>query len=201
MLEKYKHKRINLNEHYSLMIFEEQHIPEVTVFVAKVYYKQEHFEFEESLEELAHKMCQADNLRSSYTTIFCLMNDDKLCCTSRLIKREGMLPFEEEFDVDLNFFMDKNKRIYEFARFASDGNISFRELLFLFDYMLRSVNNRSDLVVASLDKEVFRKFVRLRYPVYKLGLPLNYLGSLSVPVAIKLSELPLDTAHYKRRHS
>ncbi|EAF5120003.1 hypothetical protein C1468_14520 [Listeria monocytogenes] len=189
MLNKYVYEKVDINKNYYLVKIEQQCIPEITSFVAKKYYSQKHFSFDCSIEELIKIMSENDHILSSYTTTFCLMSvENGLCCTGRLIKREKRLPFEEEFDVDLDLFTDKVKNIYEFARFASNGKVSFFMIERMLKYMLQSIAADA-MVVAGLDKKVFKQFLKIKYPIYKLGYPLQYLGSLTVPVGIKLSEL------------
>lgn len=185
-------KEILLPNNYTLKLYKKKYLPQLSDFVASIYFNQCHYQFDEDIETLANELRTLDEELSKQSTICCIYNIEKdICCTGRLIKRVQQLPFEIEFDINLDLFQDKYSNIYEFARLASGEKSSFRLVKILTTQLFSSVDSDSNMIVASLDQLVYRKLVRLKYPVFKLGKERHYMGSVTVPVGFDLSKIKM----------
>lgn len=180
-----------IDDTYNLFIVENEFFPKVSEFVAQVYYNKKYYHFDCGLNDLIDQMKKLDKVSSEDMLLYCVMNnEEQICCTARLIRKLSaniQLPIESEFEIDLNLFEAEN--IYEFARFASNGKISFHIIKKMLQQMMHTINIEKSLVFASIDIRVYKSFVYLGYPIYKIGKSSFYMGTETLPVGIKMSEL------------
>ncbi|MDR0917934.1 MAG: hypothetical protein LBM93_01585 [Oscillospiraceae bacterium] len=179
------------SEGYKLVHYSGEHIHAITQFIADVYYSSKNFSFECTYESLLNDLELEDKLFCAVSDVLCVYNrDNELCCTGRIISKEYnvLLPFEKEFNFDLNFFMGNGRKVYEFARLASSSKNSFFLISSIFRGLCRLIGSENNVVIAGLDKRVYDSFTKRRFPIYNIGEPKYYLGSYTVPIGIKLSE-------------
>lgn len=188
----FKHyKKIPIDETYNLFIFENEFLPQVSEFVAQVYYNKKYYHFDCGLDDLIDQMKGLDKASSEAMLLYLVIDsEEQICCTARLLRKldaNVQLPIESEFEIDLNLFDAEN--IYEFARFASNGKITFYAIQKMLQQMIYTINIENSLVFASIDRRVYNSFVRLGYPIYKIGKTSFYMGTETLPVGIKMTEL------------
>ncbi|WP_297957938.1 hypothetical protein [uncultured Ruminococcus sp.] len=180
-----------INDTYKLLSFADMHISEVSSFVAEVYYNKKHYKFEDDFEIIKDNIHENDERLDRHSFIFCLLNrENDICCTLKLFKKDSpdwLLPIEEEFGIDLNYF--EEFPLLEIGRFASNGNISFNLIVSMFKRIIQVVNIKDSRLFASLDKRVYKQLLRLKYPIYPLGNYRYYMGTDTIPVGVKVSEL------------
>lgn len=186
-----QYKKVPIDETYNLFIVENEFFPEVSEFVAQVYYHKKYYHFDCELDDLIGQIKELDKASSEAVLLYCIMdNKEQICCTARLLRKLSaniQLPIESEFEIDLNLFDAEN--IYEFARFASNGKITFYAIQKMLQQMIHTINIEKSLVFASIDMRVYKSFVHLGYPIYKIGKSSFYMGTETLPVGIKMSEL------------
>lgn len=177
--------------------------PEVTEFVAKVYYKRADFNFNISFSDLVNDMLEEDDQLKDNTTTYTVYNTkEEILGTIRKILRteDNFLPTERQFDSDLIYLADKYypvNEIVEVARFATNSinPIVFKTLL------REGIGNceENDLLVASLDSRVLYHLRKLRFPWLDIGESKHYLGSLTCPVAVNVRDISGEFCHCKLR--
>lgn len=180
-----------INEDYRLITYTDTHIPEISVFVAGVYYNKKYYSFKEEFETVKDDIIENDERLDRHSFVFCVVNNNNdICCTLKLFMKdspEWKLPIEEEFGIDLNYF--EEMPVFEIGRFASNGNISFNLIISMFEKIMQIIDINKTRIFASIDKRVYKKLLRLKYPIYAMGDYKFYMGTETIPVGIKVSEL------------
>ena len=181
----------DIDSEYKLLHVSNKYVDEVTLFVASTYYFSKEYTFTESFDDIYESLQNADAILDKSSETFVLINNqDEICCTAKILKKmdcQCRLPIEKEFGFNLNYF-DEN-HIYEFARFASNGNISFSIIKKMLLKMMQLVPIEEMRTFASIDKEVCRKLIRLGFPLYELGTSKFYIGTETVHIGINIREL------------
>jgi hypothetical protein len=175
-------------------IHQGKYLPEVSQFVARIYYDSSHMQFDGGYEHLLRRMQAEDEHWADRTTLVCSYDEEgRLCATARLIRRANgeRLPFEREFGIDLDLFGASFSGIYEFARLASDRRYRVGGIGDFFAQMYRQValDPSDSLVVAGLDRTVHGMLTRRGWPIFDLGFGRDYLGSMTMPVGVGLHQL------------
>jgi hypothetical protein len=178
--------------------------PEITKFVADIYYNQEHFEFDSEFTKVLNHLLAEDYTFKDHTIIYTVYNEhQEILGTLRKIRKieHLILPIEKQFSIHADKVKPANQagQIYEGARFAiKGGNVNILKILlkeFVFD------SNKNDLLLASLDVRVLRGLRKIKWPWYDIGTPKHYLGSLTYPVAVSVhdiyGEFLYDNVHHE----
>lgn len=166
--------------------------PEVTKFVAKVYYERNDYQFEQSFEEVLEEMLSEDEIYKEYTTVYTLLTPNReIIATCRTIERPVHipLPIEREFDLNLYDIIDQYDyvyRNYEIARLATRTKET--KCLFILMRELIRKGHPSDFVVASLDSRVLKGLRKIGFHWFDLGEAKYYLGSKTCPVGMRPTE-------------
>ena len=85
---------IALNDNYNLVATKGFFEPEISEFVADVYFKQTNFKFCQDVNELTITMAKEDLELASNSTVFSIYNTDRVCqLTARLIANNLNLRF------------------------------------------------------------------------------------------------------------
>jgi len=176
---------IALNDNYSLVVTKSFFQPEISEFVADVYFKQTNFKFCQDINELTITMVKEDLELAPKSTVFSIYNTDKVCqLTARLIANNLNLPFYRVFGSK----KIPSLEIYEFARYASTKKLSFVYTLRLFENMLTYISSNA-IIVAGIDSSLYNKFCRLDFPFQKISEPIFYLGSMTIPVFAEVKDI------------
>lgn len=168
------------------------HRPELTEYVSNIYYSHNDYHFEESFSDVLEQMLEEDRMLAPVTTIYSLLDDNNTCVGSiRSIMKlpDYELPIEREFGIQLSDWTSRYQpidRIYEIARFAVTVN-SIKGIMMLFRELFKD-GMINDFAVASLDSRVLRGLRKMGLYWFDIQEPRQYLGSLTCPVALKVSE-------------
>jgi hypothetical protein len=166
--------------------------PEVTEYVAKVYYDRNDYQFDTNFPEVLEEMLREDELFAPVTSTYTLKDEQgSIVGTIRTIMKQQtvMLPIEREFGVRLQEWTRKYTpvtRIYEIARFAVTCSAN-KGIMVLFRELFKD-GTLEDFVVASLDKRVLRGLRKIGFHWFDLQEPKHYLGSETCPVAMRPHE-------------
>jgi hypothetical protein len=176
---------------YEVRVFSGKFCPEITEFVANVFYTKTKLQFRDTFNSFLKAMLTEDKLYADASSTVCIYNSSgDICCTARLIKRDHLpLPFEKEFNIDLGFFSVDYTEVYQVARFASSEEKSFKSLYLLMQTMFSQIHNKGSLLVGGLEKSVYKVLSMAGCPFYPLGYEVICFGTSSVPVGIRLSEI------------
>ncbi|MBZ5946576.1 hypothetical protein [Leuconostoc gasicomitatum] len=176
---------IALNDNYNLVATKGFFEPEISEFVADIYFKQTNFKFCQDVNELTITMAKEDLELASNSTVFSIYNTDRVCqLTARLIANNLNLPFYRVFG-SKKF---PSLEIYEFARYASTKKLSFVYTLRLFENMLTHISSNAT-IIAGIDSSLYSKFCRLGFPFQKISEPIFYLGSMTIPVFAEVKDI------------
>ena len=176
---------------YEVKVISGEFCPDITEFVADVFYNRSNYRFPESFAAALNIMLAEDKLYAESSTIVCVYNaDGQLCCTARFIHKKGdlLLPFEKEFNIDLNYFNQNQKNIVELARLASSKEGSLKALNVLIHTLYDQLADKESLIVAGFEKILYRTFKAAGFSFYSLGLEKPCLGTSVMPLGIRFSD-------------
>jgi hypothetical protein len=93
---------------YEIRVFPGKFCPDITEFVANVFYTKTKLQFRDTFNSVLNAMLTEDQLYADVSSTVCIYNSSgDICCTARLIKRDRLpLPLEKEFNIDLGFFVN-----------------------------------------------------------------------------------------------
>ena len=177
---------------YKIMHFRHEYRPEITRFVVDVLYSSKIHCFENDKMSFLHQLDEDDIYYQNMTDIICIYDDkDNICCTGRLIHKDHgiQLPFEKQFNFNLDLFCEENTQVYEFAHLASSSINSFSMVIKLFYEIYRSVDAKHSIAFAGLDQRLYKGLLKMQFPIYQLGKAKFCMGSYAVPVGIKSSSM------------
>jgi len=167
--------------------------PEITEFVAQIYYHQAGFKFNLSYAELAGRMLEEDHCLQDYSTVYTVYDSGRriLGTVRVVILRDNLeLPVQREFEIDLEKVVSDRYpvgNVIEMGRLAIRGNsIGIIKLLFI-EAMAGFEEN--DMLLAAIDFQVLRRLNRLGFPFERIGEPRYYRGSFTCPVAQSVREI------------
>lgn len=179
----------------SIVLHEASYVEEVTRFVAHRYATSGYKKVDDA-DAFLQVLENEDRLLAPLSTI-ATMNDDsgRLLCTARVIIRTNAdnipLPIEQVFGYRAP--LSDGCRLIEIARLASvagGGLLSMRELLIaLYEHV--SPDLTKDVVVACLDRSLYKKISMAGWPVRAIGGALFYLGSETIPIRVDMSAFEL----------
>lgn len=166
---------------------------EVSKFVSNIYYTKDHYSFAEEFNDVFNTIRKEDELfknNSVVTTVYDENNDIQGTVRRIYLSENVVLPIEREFDIDLVKVIKENlpiNNICEAARFANKNN-DIRALKLLISELIGG-GDKNDLILASLDSVVLKGLRKLGLNWYDIGEPKKYLGSITCPVALKVSSV------------
>ncbi len=164
--------------------------PEVSEFVADVYYNRPNYDFSQSLAAVKFEMMKADELLGKYSTTYTLFDaDDQILGTMRKIKlnTKAALPIEDAFDVDFKQLYQEYPNgadCYELSRLAIRDEADPDIFQILKQHLFGDCND-DDLLLAAIDDSVYNSIKKVGTPYRSIGEPKFYLGSLTHPLAVR----------------
>lgn len=173
--------------------------PDITKFVAEIYYNKPHFNFTDEFNKILEIMLEEDKLYKDKSIITTVYNDNnEIQGTIRKIYKtdDNILPIEREFNINLSDIINNKLQVdnvYEVARFANK-NSNIRALQILMTEFVAN-SNINDLFLASLDSKVLKRSRKLGFPWFDVGEAKEYLGSLTCPVAMSVSDISGDISY------
>lgn len=172
---------------------------DISKFVSLVYYNKSHYNFNEDIAKITEVMVNEDKLYKKNSIVITVYDEHhEIQGTVRkiLANCDHMLPIEREFNIDLVGVVKENLpiyNIYEVARFANrDSNV--KALRILLSELVGS-SNINDLFLASLDTKVLAATRKLGFAWYDIGIPKEYLGSQTCPVAVSVGNIGGKFSH------
>ena len=171
----------------------------ITKFVAEVYYNKSHFNFTDEFNKIFKIMLEEDKLykdKSIITTVYNEYNEIQGTIRKIYQTEDRVLPIEREFNINLPDIINNKKcvdTVYEVARFANKNN-NIRALQILMTEFVAN-SNINDLFLASLDSKVLKRSRKLGFPWFDVGEPKEYLGSLTCPVAMSVSDISGEVSY------
>ncbi|WYJ97005.1 hypothetical protein DOK67_0001308 [Enterococcus sp. DIV0212c] len=67
-------KEILLPNNYTLKLYKRKYLPQISDFVANIYFTQRHYQFDEDIETLTNELRTQDEELSKQSTICCIYN-------------------------------------------------------------------------------------------------------------------------------
>lgn len=172
---------------------------DITKFVAEIYYNKPQFNFTDEFNKIFKIMLEEDMMykdKSIITTVYDENNEIQGTIRKIYENNENILPIEREFDINLSDIIHNNlpvSNIYEVARFANKNN-NIRALNILMTEFVAN-SDINDLLLASLDSKVLKRSRRLGFPWIDIGEAKEYLGSLTCPVAVSISDISGEVSY------
>lgn len=173
--------------------------PDITKFVAEVYYNKPHFNFTDEFNKILEIMLVEDKLYKDKSIIATVYNEsNEIQGTIRKIYQtdDNALPIEREFNIKLADIINNSgpiDNIYEVARFANKNNNIKALQILMTEFVANS--NINDLLLASLDSKVLKRSRRLGFPWFDVGEAKEYLGSLTCPVAMSVNDISGEVSY------